>query len=169
MAFFDVIKNPEFCDQIRRLEPTDRAHADVFNVFVQQLFYNTLHLRRQLGITKEESLTEAYQQSVGYTDQQIAKLINGAPSTLDTLGEIAKAMQDNEDVVAALNMAIGTKASQQETDAHTGDNVIHVTSAERERWNGISNMTQSIKAIQVVSALPSDAAFHPDTLYLITE
>lgn len=52
----------------------------------------------------------AYAQATGYTDQKIADLIGGAPSTLDTLGEIAQAMQENEDVVAALHDAIGKKA-----------------------------------------------------------
>lgn len=46
----------------------------------------------------------------GYTDTKIAELINGAPTTLDTLGEIATAMAENADVVAALNGAIGSKA-----------------------------------------------------------
>lgn len=169
MANFEIVDNPDFSEEIRKLEVTDKAHADVFNAFIKQLLYNTLYLKKQLVITKDESLTEAYQQSAGYTDQQIANLINGAPTTLDTLGEIAQAMQENEDVVSALNTAIGSKAAQNELDAHTGDSVIHVTTADKEKWNGISAMTQNIKAIQVVSALPSDAASHTDTLYLITE
>lgn len=45
-----------------------------------------------------------------YTDEQIAGLINGAPSTLDTLKEIADAMEANESVVGALDEAIGSKA-----------------------------------------------------------
>ncbi len=62
----------------------------------------------------KKKIDGVYQQATGYTDQAIADLINGAPSTLDTLGEIAQAMQDNEDVVDALDQAIGTKASQEE-------------------------------------------------------
>lgn len=169
MANFEIVDNPAFTQEVRKLEVTDKAHADVFNTFIQQLLYNTLYLRQQLAVVKTESMTGAYQQSVGYTDLQIANLINGAPTTLDTLGEIAQAMQDNEDVVTALNAAIGTKAAQNELDAHTGDSVIHVTSADRDRWDGITAMTQSIQAIQVVSALPADAASHTDTLYLVTE
>ena len=46
-----------------------------------------------------------------YTDTKIANLINGAPTTLDTLGEIATAMAENEDVVATLDAAIGKKAN----------------------------------------------------------
>lgn len=58
-----------------------------------------------------------YKQSTGYTDQKIADLINGAPTTLDTLGEIAKAMADNENVVKALEDAIGKKANQSEMES----------------------------------------------------
>lgn len=46
-----------------------------------------------------------------YTDTKIADLINGAPSTLDTLGEIATAMANNQSVVEALEEAIGNKSN----------------------------------------------------------
>lgn len=83
----------------------------------------------------DEKLNKAYQQSTGYTDTKIAELINGAPSTLDTLGEIAQAMQDNENVVDALESAIGSKAPQAELDGHTGNSTIHITASERTKWN----------------------------------
>lgn len=75
---------------------------------------------RQLGAAEQRVVDTVYQQSTGYTDQKIAELINGAPSTLDTLGEIADAMQDNADVVEALNAAIGTKANQAEMESLLG-------------------------------------------------
>ena len=53
-----------------------------------------------------------------YTDGKIADLINGAPATLDTLKEIADAMQKNEGVVAALDEAIGKKANATDLSAH---------------------------------------------------
>lgn len=56
-----------------------------------------------------------YQNAIAYTDQAIANLINGAPSTLDTLKEIADAMEENADVVSALDAAIGSKADATET------------------------------------------------------
>lgn len=62
----------------------------------------------------------AYQQLTGYTDQKIADLVNGAPDTLDTLGEIAKAMSENEDVVTALHEAMGKKANQAEVESWLG-------------------------------------------------
>lgn len=44
------------------------------------------------------------------TIQDIANLVNSAPETLDTLGELAAALEENKDVVEALNNAIGNKA-----------------------------------------------------------
>ncbi|MBD5509996.1 MAG: phage tail protein [Lachnospiraceae bacterium] len=83
----------------------------------------------------EEEYNATYRQATGYTDTKIADLINGAPSTLDTLGEIAQAMQDNESVVEALDKAMGSKASQAELDGHTGNSTIHITASERTGWN----------------------------------
>lgn len=65
------------------------------------------------------SVKTACDTSKAYTDARIADLINGAPSTLDTLGEIADAMAENQTVVEALDAAIGTKV-----DTITGDTFI---------------------------------------------
>jgi hypothetical protein len=50
-------------------------------------------------------------------DKEIADLINGAPTTLDTLGEIATAFAESKDIVEALDKAIGQKANQSALDA----------------------------------------------------
>lgn len=47
-----------------------------------------------------------------YTDTKVADLINGAPETLDTLKEVADAIQENETVVEALDAAIGNKVDK---------------------------------------------------------
>ena len=67
------------------------------------------------------SADEALDNAKSYTDTKIANLINGAPTTLDTLGEIATAMKTNEDVVKALDTAIGTKANASDLTSHTGN------------------------------------------------
>lgn len=54
--------------------------------------------------------------SENYVDTKIANLINGAPETLDTLDELAAALEDNENIVEVLNAAIGEKASRGELD-----------------------------------------------------
>ena len=48
----------------------------------------------------------------GYVDRKVADLVDSAPETLDTLGEVAKAIEENADVVEALNSAIGNKADK---------------------------------------------------------
>jgi hypothetical protein len=83
----------------------------------------------------DTAINVAYANANGYTDTKIANLINGAPTTLDTLKEIADAMAQDESVVQSLNDAIGTKANQLELDTHTGNNTIHITASERNAWN----------------------------------
>lgn len=68
-------------------------------------------IARQMVESLESSIDGAYT----YTDSKIAELINGAPSTLDTLKEIADAMAENEDVVEALEESIGSKANADHT------------------------------------------------------
>lgn len=87
----------------------------------------------------------AYASANGYTDEKIADLINGAPETLDTLKEIADALEQNEDVVEALNNAIGTKANQAELDLHTSNTEIHVTWEDKSKWNNPAFQTASTR------------------------
>ena len=47
-----------------------------------------------------------------YVNTKIADLVGTAPETLDTLGEIATALEDNSEVIDTLNQAIGTKANK---------------------------------------------------------
>lgn len=50
--------------------------------------------------------------SESYVNNKVATLINSAPETLDTLGEIATAVQSNTGVVNTLNAAIANKANK---------------------------------------------------------
>ena len=75
----------------------------------------------EVGADASGSANTALTNAKSYTDTKIADLINGAPSTLDTLGEIAEAMENNQSVVEALNTAIGTKANESDLTTHTGD------------------------------------------------
>ena len=55
-----------------------------------------------------------------YVDTKIANLIDSAPETLNTLGEIAAAVKENDEVIDTLNAAIGTKANKSEIPSLTG-------------------------------------------------
>lgn len=87
-----------------------------------------------LNASKEYS-DATYRQATGYVDLKISELIGGAPETLDTIKEVADAIQENETVVEALDAAIGKKANQAEVDTHTGNDTIHITADERSLWN----------------------------------
>ena len=86
-----------------------------------------------------------------YTDQKIADLINGAPTTLDTLKEIADAMNENQDVVKALDESIGTKANSSDLTDHTGNtNNPHNVTAEQTPYD---NTTSGLSAQNVQDAV----------------
>ena len=78
---------------------------------------NTSDANKPVSTAQQTAIDNAKTEAKNYTDTKVANLINGAPSTLDTLKEIADAMAENEDVVEALDAAIGTKAEA--THNHT--------------------------------------------------
>ena len=88
-----------------------------------------------IGADASGAASSALTNAKSYTDTKISDLINGAPSTLDTLGEIADAMKTNDDVVAALNTAVGAKANSSDLTSHTGNTTVHITANERTAWN----------------------------------
>ena len=86
-------------------------------------------------------------------DAKIAELIDGAPSTLDTLGEIARALQEGGGISDALDAAIGTKASQAELDSHTENDTIHISASERTKWNEITALISHIASKATAATL----------------
>jgi len=154
-----TVDTPVWSDSIPIVEENDLVNAENDNAAAMQLLQNALVLWAT-KVNKEEGKSlvsdiertewnAMYQQATGYTDQKIADLINGAPSTLDTLGEIASAMGANKDVVEALNAAIGTKADQKEMESLLGtklektgdskDNVITFGSSDTTSPSGWTN------------------------------
>lgn len=65
--------------------------------------------------TKEETNKIASDQKQ-YTDLEIAKLVNSAPETLDTLYELAEAIEENDTVIDALDSAITNKADKSDVE-----------------------------------------------------
>lgn len=151
---------PVWSDTIPVVEQNDLVNAENDSAAAKQLLQNILVLAAT-KVNKEDGkslVSEAernlwnmiYEQATGYTDQKIAGLINGAPSTLDTLGEIAAAMGENADVVEALELAIGTKANQAEMESLLGtkldktgdtkDNTITFASSDTTTPSGWSDV-----------------------------
>lgn len=152
---------PVFKESIPIVEENDLVNEENDNAAAKQLLQNILVLMKTkvnmeigkslVSETEREVWNGIYEQATGYVDLAIANLINGAPSTLDTLGEIANAMSDNADVVAALNAAIGTKANQAEMESLLGtklsktgdskDNTITFTSSDTTTPSGWTNVS----------------------------
>lgn len=80
------------------------------------------------------SLTEA--EVKGWINEAVGGLVDGAPTALDTLKELADALQNSETELGALVTQIASKASQADFTVHTSDTTAHVTGAERTAWNG---------------------------------
>ena len=137
MADFEIPENPDFVERVRKFEPTDPAHADLFNKVILALLESLAYLRKYKADTEYVDLF--YQQATGYADKIVAALINGAPEMLNTLDKLANAVEENASIIDVLVAAIGKKAEQVELDTHTGNNVIHITSAEHE------GLTEAIK------------------------
>ena len=57
-----------------------------------------------------------------YTDSKIDALVGeGASTTLDTIGEISSAIEENQDAIDLLNTAIGNKANVSDLTSHTSN------------------------------------------------
>lgn len=54
--------------------------------------------------------------TTSYVDDSIAGLVDSAPDTLDTLGELAAALKNNKDIVDTLDAAITAKAEQSDLE-----------------------------------------------------
>lgn len=91
------------------------------------------------GITDQLETAGAAAQALvdakAYTDQEVAGLIDGAPEIMNTFKEVSEAFKANDDVVTALNEAIGKKANVADYNAHVADADIHVTADKQTAWN----------------------------------
>ncbi len=81
-----------------------------------------------------------------YADEKIALLMNNSSTAVDSIMELASAMEENDEVVSALNTAIGTKADTSALTAHTGNTTVHITSTERTNWNAAKTHADSTHA-----------------------
>lgn len=61
----------------------------------------------------DEQITRLESETKAYTDFKIDSLVGeGASTTLDTIGEISKAIEDNEDILETLNTTVTNKADK---------------------------------------------------------
>ena len=76
-----------------------------------------------LGATALQAVPKEYA-TKEYVGGEVSKLVGSAPETLNTLEELAQALNNNADIVTVLNNAIATKASIDDLSAYT-TNALH--------------------------------------------
>jgi len=92
-----------------------------------------------IGADAAGSASTALSDAKEYTNAKIDDLVNGAPSTLDTLKEISEALVESGEAVEAINQAIGNKLDKA---GDSKDNTVTFTQAS-ERSNIASNEKHS--------------------------
>lgn len=90
------------------LKDSDFELAASKNITIELLTTNYQEDKRLNEISNKADKT--------YVDNKITELVNSAPETLDTLGELAAAFSDNNEIVTILNEAITVKADKTYVD-----------------------------------------------------
>ena len=87
-------------------------------------------------------------ESKSYTDTKIANLVGSAPTTLDTIGEIATALQSNANVVTALNNSIATKQNSTDDSLNTvSKNIVGAINEINGKINSANSQLESILGV----------------------
>lgn len=95
----------------------------------------------------EECGTESKTYAKDYTDNKIEELVGAAPETLDTINEIAVALKGQDDVITALEAAIGEKPSLELIQELLNNKVSIQTSSGGVRVYAYYGNTQSSVAV----------------------
>ena len=97
-----------------------------------------------------------------YVDDEVAALVNSAPETLDTLGELAIAFEENQDMVETLNAAVTNKAekSDLENAQKSIDTNTNSINSIQTQLNGILELVYPKGAIYI-----STIATNPSVLF----
>lgn len=89
--------------------------------------------------TAQTKADSALASAKSYTDDKIALLMNNSSEAVDSIMELATAMEENADVVAALNDAIGTKVDKV---SGKGLSTNDYTTTEKNKLSGIASGAQ---------------------------
>lgn len=141
-----VERNPEENVQSDWTEDDDNSDAYIKNkpgkvsAFDNDKGYITNTELDQTKSELEESAAEkaalAETAAKEFASQLVRNIMgNITDETLDTIEEIAKAINDNESIMEALTDAIGSRAEKSVVDEHIKNNDVHVTHDLKEQWN----------------------------------
>ena len=114
--------------------------------------------------------TSALASANAYTDSKIDALVGeGASTTLDTIGEISSAIEDNQDAIDLLNAAIGNKANVTHTHAVTDITNLQ-TALDAKAASEHTHIISNIDSLQTALNAKADSSHsHNDVYYTETE
>lgn len=108
---------------------------------------DTTHVHTFASLTSKPTTISGYSISDAYTktevDTRIAGLVNSAPTTLDTLKELANALGDDPNFATTVTTAIGKKANS--TDVYTKTE-LQTNSTAQVHWANLTNVPTSFVA-----------------------
>lgn len=138
------------------LGPSDFELATSKNIVIEQLTTNYVEDRRLGQIANKADKT--------YVDTKIADLVNSAPETLDTLGELATAFTENQEVVEALNTAITNKKNKDLIVTYAEGSTFGVTHSTQEIYEAVQNGTtvyfqKDTELLNLMEITPNYATF----------
>lgn len=97
------------------------------------------------------------------TDAKIANLVNSAPETLDTLGELATAFQENKEVTDALNDAITNKADKEnvvQSDWNQCDESAFDYIKNRTHWVELAETLLESEMFECTTLVPDSSSYY---------
>ena len=106
LSMEDYPNNETLIAVLNAIDQTKADKEEVNNLLNNKV--NTSELDNYYTKTEVEQF---HDEITNYVDDEVAALVNAAPETLDTLGELATAFEENKEVVDILNEAIATKYS----------------------------------------------------------
>ena len=107
--------NSTFAHILGNGDGSTRSNAHTVKWTGEAWFQGDIYTGSTSGTNQDEGSKKVATEN--YVDEKVADLVNAAPETLDTLGELAAAFQENEEVVDVLNEAITKKADVEYVDA----------------------------------------------------
>lgn len=119
------------------------------NVDATTLIKGIVQLSNEIDTDSEKlaatpkAVKEAIVAAKTFTTDSIAALVGQAPEMLDTLEELATAINTTDTTLEGLLTTLSNKANATDLTAHTNNAEIHVTTEEKALWNAGSGIQVS--------------------------
>ena len=111
-----------------------------------------------VGADVSGSASSALTSAKSYTDTQINKLLDSSnDGVIDSIAELAAAINENDTAIETLNGIAAKKADSSALTSHTGNGDIHVTAAKKTNWDAA--YSHSTAAHAPSNAQPNQNAF----------